>query len=83
MTNSILNEICIFMPNLFDIKIEVIEANISNSLLGEPFYWQPEKLLYLFFYLENKYNFKFKKEDILNYNFTSVENIINLVKANV
>lgn len=83
MTNSILNEICICMPNLFEIKIEVIEDNISKSLLGEPFYWQPEKLLYLFFYLENKYNFNFKKEDLLNYNFISLENIINLVKANI
>lgn len=83
MTINILKEICTCISKMLDMEIEMIEKNISKSLFGCPFYLQPEKLLYLYLYLENKYNIKFKGEDIINYKFSSIENISEIIKLKI
>lgn len=83
MGNNILNELCINISDLYNLDIELIKANMSKSLLDEPFYWQSEKLLYLFFYLQDKYKIKFEKKDLLDYQFTSIENIAKVVNSHI
>ena len=80
MKGKIENEICHAIFELFGIKENVIKLNISKSLLGKPFYLQAEELLYLFFYLEDKYNLRLEKRNLLDYKFSSIQNITKLIE---
>lgn len=76
-----LYEICVIISDLFGIPFKTIAMNTSASLLGEPFYLQPEELLYLYIFLENKYNLEFNENHVLNYKFDSIYKICNIIET--
>ncbi len=83
MTINILNEVCTYISEISDLDLNIIEKNISKSLFVYPFNFQPEKLLFLYLHLENRYCIKFMKEDIINYKFSSIEKISEILKARI
>lgn len=75
-----LYDICVIVSDLFSIPLETIAMNTSETLLGKPFYLQPEELLYLYIFLEKKYNLEFNENHVLNYKFESIDKICNIIE---
>lgn len=78
-----LNDICGIVSDLFNIPLDIVKRNKGKSLFKEPFSIRPTELLFLYFYLEEKYKVFFNEEDVLNFSFISIENITNIVNAHI
>ncbi len=72
-------DICNIVSNFFNIPLETVKNNSGKSLFNEPFNFRPVELLFLYFYLEEKYNIYFNEEDVLDFSFLTVKNISKIV----
>lgn len=77
----ILNDICKIISDLFNISLDKVSANMEKSLFGEPFHLRPTELLYLYFYLEQKYDICFNEKDVLDFSFISIQSITNILNS--
>lgn len=76
-------EICRIIAKLFILSIDDVINNSEKSLLTHPFNLRPTELLYLYFYLEKKYDVTFDERDVLDYSFISVESICTILNKSI
>lgn len=79
----VLNDVCKIVSKLFHISLEDIKDNEEKSLFSEPFQLRPAELLYLFFYLEEKYKICFDEKDISDFSFNCIRSISNNVNNHI
>lgn len=73
-------EILNTITNLFNFDDNIYINNMDSSLFLDPYNLKPYELLYLFYYLEEKFKISFKEEDIINYKFNTINNILLMFK---
>lgn len=72
---SVLSDICEIVSSLFDISLDDIKGNEEKSLFSQPFHLRATELLFLFFYLEEKYKIHFDEKDVSNFSFITIRDI--------
>ncbi|MBU5425828.1 hypothetical protein KQI41_05320 [Tissierella pigra] len=80
---TILNDVCKIVSNLFNISLDDVKNNEERCLFSQPFYFRPTELLFIFFYLEEKYNIHFDEKDVFDFSFISIRSIANNVSNHI
>lgn len=71
--------LCNDIATLFKKDFDLVAENTDKFLLCEPFYFTPEELLYLFFYIKEKYDLSGAEEKIKEGAFQTIDKIYNLL----
>lgn len=80
---ELIKEICFEVSKICKIDIDLVYKNKTQSFFDEPFYFTPEKLVYLYFYVKEKYKIVFSKQEMINYNFLNIESLCRSIEENI
>lgn len=71
------------LKNRLDINEEMFSGDFKkHKLLGPRFRLDSFQLVYLFFEVEKEFNIRISQDDICSGKFSTIENIIEIIKSN-
>jgi hypothetical protein len=77
ISNSVIEIIC----NKFHRSDDILDKkNWDQPLSGEPYYLSGAELVYLLFELEIKYNMRIDSNELDNYAFSTINNIVSIIE---
>lgn len=79
----ICSSVCHALKNL-KVPVEVLnEKNYHCELTGETFKLDGVSLCYLLFELENEYQIKIPEENLIDYQFNNINDVVEVVKSTI
>lgn len=79
MNNTIQYEVCSILLSITGKKID----DDSICLFGKPYYMNPRDMVYMFIIIQDRFNIKISGNDIIENQFSTVNNITRLVSRKI